>query len=426
MSNRYVQLSGHTSGKGKKGFTTAAVLLALALTACGSVPAAPAAEPAPQEAEAGSQEEAEKTGEEAGDQETAEAAEESQEEAAQDQEEQKETAGEEAEAEPAGEDAAEEKAVGEVPDGKEAEETGEEVEISAKSFTAKEAGKRRELPHEPEKPASEKKKDVQYPNLEDVETPSVITGNSVMFVENTAVKEAAVVWKDNSYPDSQEDVDSLLADLFNYWQNNEMDAVDYLIRMGKYRYLSQMLSGTNDYFYVGEENEEGLPHGKGLMAYAGNAYYYGDFVNGKRSGEGFWYQVFDKEGNYCKENNGIYGHSYRGEWKDDLPFGIGQEHLDIDIHYLKKRIVTNVLGTFAGGYYNGTQDITTLEKEEGIISWRGTAFNGTWVTINKGAPIDSSESKGEIPVLENIEREGNYFWMKESENRGQGITGLIP
>lgn len=295
------------------------------------------------------------------------------------------------------------------------------------------ARKRRTLPHKETVAAAESTESKVNPNAVAEEYPTSTDeivrldsykGDTVSFKEVKAVKETAVTKEDDSYPESQEIMEQMLSGLMTYWADSNMESVDYLVRMGKYRYLSQMLNGSEDYFYVGEENADGEPNGTGLAVYANNAYYYGGFENGERSGNGFWYQIFVKDGAYSKANNGIIGHSYNGEWANDLPNGEGQEHLDIDVAYLKDRVITNVKTTFVDGYYNGEIVATSLETSEGMINWTGEARYGKMVVID-GEFVENKSGEQEIRVLENVDDENNYYWMLLGENCGQGITGLI-
>lgn len=293
---------------------------------------------------------------------------------------------------------------------------------------------RRILPQETQEEAEEdaagladsSEQEITYPSSpEEVVPAGNVTGSSVMFIEQKKTQDSVLTKKkDSSYPDSEQDVDSVLSGLMDYWKDYDLKAVDYLVRMDKYRYLSGMLDGTEDYFYYGEENTSGEPDGTGVAVYAGNQYYYGNFVNGVREGTGFWYQIFMKDGKYSRANRGIYGHSYNGEWKNDLPDGKGQEHLDIDSTYLDGRIVTNVIGNFADGYYHGDEVVVTVDENEGQINWRGEAVYGTWKPYN--VEDTSSASGDQIAVLQNTDNDGNYFWMERKENHGQGITGLLP
>lgn len=254
-----------------------------------------------------------------------------------------------------------------------------------------------------------------------------ITGPSVMFVPNKEVKDITItVRRDDSFPDSQEDVDQILKGLSDYWAAYDLDAVDYLVRMDKFRYLSGTLEGTNDYYYYGETDAEGRPDGTGIAAYADNQYYYGSFSSGQRSGKGYWYQIYVKNGRFYKNNYGIYGHSYNGEWKDNLPDGQGQEHFDADIAELTDgRLVTNMIGTFAGGYYNGDFTVVSVSPGEGEINWEGTCCFGTWVPFSDSIHI-GIHGQDEVRVLRNLADEDNYYYMNQDENHGQGVYNLVP
>ena len=307
--------------------------------------------------------------------------------------------------------------------------TEEATEASSEDSTRK----RRRLPDEVEVEEKEVPKvdgqvtsketvEIPYPaSLEEVVKADEITGHSVMFAEKKGTKDAvSTVMKDSSYPDSEQDVENILANLAAYWEEYNLEAVEYLVRMDKYRYMSGLLDGSKDYFYYGDENENGEPHGKGVAVYADNAYYYGEFENGLRSGTGYWYQTFLRGGIYSVENNGILGHSYNGEWLNDLPDGEGQEHLDLDFKYVQSRIITNVIGHFTGGYYNGEEICVSVDPSGEQINWKGKAVFGTWV------PVDVQNVNNEWPVLRDVDNAYNCFWMKDGENHGQGITGLIP
>lgn len=246
-----------------------------------------------------------------------------------------------------------------------------------------------------------------------------------MFVPVSSVRDPVISEKkDDSWPDSKEDTAQVLKGLADYWAAGDLDAVDYLVRMDKFRYLSGTLEGTSDYYYYGEENAEGNPDGTGVAVYAGNQYYYGSFVNGVREGNGFWYQIYVKDGPFCRANNGVYGHSYNGEWKNGLPEGQGQEHLDINQSYLKGRLIANMVGTFASGYYNGDFKGNSFSSGEDEIGWTGTCRYGTWVPFDNSIHPGQNGEK-EVRVLQNTENAENYFYMLQDENHGQGIYGLV-
>lgn len=307
-----------------------------------------------------------------------------------------------------------------------ADTTDSEVSNLPQGIPGAKSGTRRVLPHEEKTSESTAKSNENpYPELHEVKAPAEITGNSVMFVEKQKTAEKKIKAADDSFPDSEEDVQQILGNLADYWSKSDMQAVDYLLRMDKYRYLSQMLAGTDDYFYYGASDSDGKPDGTGLCVYAGNQYYYGHFKNGSREGTGFWYQIFEKDGAYSKANEGIYSHTYNGDWADDLPNGKGQEHLDIDVQYLDREIITNVIGTFANGYYSGDETLTSLDPQSGQKNWVGTAVNGTWKPFAEPSDVPGSTKK-QIPVLRNVDNPENWFWMYTDENMGQGISAFVP
>ncbi|MBQ9644546.1 MAG: hypothetical protein IJV26_10975, partial [Lachnospiraceae bacterium] len=103
----------------------------------------------------------------------------------------------------------------------------------------------------------------------------------------------AVDWKpvayQQGYPETEAQVESLLEQLSYYWQRDEKAAVDDLVRLPRFRYMSQQLKGTREYFYWGDEDENRMPNGTGVAVYANNQYYFGQFENGLRSGQGTWF-----------------------------------------------------------------------------------------------------------------------------------------
>lgn len=224
------------------------------------------------------------------------------------------------------------------------------------------------------------------------------------------------------YPFTENAVESLLKDLYSYFQNYNTDAVDYLIRTDKYRYISQQLEGTDNYYYYGEEDKDGTPNGMGVAVYSDNRWYYGSFSDGVRSGEGTWIQIFVKNGTYSKANNGITTHTYKGSWANDLPDGSGQEHIDADLKYQKHRITTNVIGTFSRGMYNGDEYIITVTPDGDTQEWQGTADNGIW---NLAAKDFTLNERNEVPVCTSTTDSQSYIWISKSVNKNQGITGLV-
>ncbi len=113
----------------------------------------------------------------------------------------------------------------------------------------------------------------------------------------------------------------ILKEAYPYFADNKQDAIWDLAHLKRYVKLSKGLEGTGDYYYQGDVDGEGKPHGKGLAIYEKNSYYFGDWSHGVRSGKGTWFRFYINQKN---KNNamGVYmSHIYSGDWADNLPNG---------------------------------------------------------------------------------------------------------
>ena len=250
------------------------------------------------------------------------------------------------------------------------------------------------------------------------------TGNaansSIAFKVDMEIEEAPVLYS-AGFARTEKQIEEQLDELASYWEKYHLDSVDYLVRLPRFRFISQQLAGTNDYYYSGEALPDGTPNGKGVAVYADNCYYYGSFVNGRREGDGTWIQIFTRGGAYSKKNNGIYYHSYAGSFKNDLPDGEGQEHISHDPLYQTRRIATNVIGGFKAGYYHGEEYVLTVDTDGSQKDWTGNAVNGQW---QAAADDYQRRTDGEMPVVRNLNEPGDYIWMTAANNQKQGVTGL--
>ena len=245
------------------------------------------------------------------------------------------------------------------------------------------------------------------------------SANSIAFMVKQEVKNVEIPYL-NYYPRTEQMIENQLQEMASYMESNQTEAAHFLSRLPRFRYMSQMLDDTDDYYYWGEENEDGEPDGIGMAVYADNCYYYGSFEKGVRSGRGTWFQTFITGSRYSMLNNGILCHSYVGDWADDLPNGKGQEHLDIDLRYLEARVTTNVIGTFKDGLYDGEEYLTTIEPDGNEKDWNGVAKNGVF----EAAGTYQRTTAKDLPVCVSTTDSNNYIWILESVNHDQGITGL--
>lgn len=214
----------------------------------------------------------------------------------------------------------------------------------------------------------------------------------------------------------------ILKEAYPYFVDNKQDAIWDLAHLKRYVKLSKGLEGTGEYYYKGDVDSEGKPHGTGLAIYEKNSYYFGEWSHGVRNGKGTWFRFYINQKN---KNNamGVYmSHSYSGEWADNLPNGEGAEHYDVDISKLtstKGRILQNVVGPFKNGLYNGDMYANTVDYIGNIQEWDGIAEEGVFTLWRDMSAI------GECSVWRHRDDHNLCLDIDQSENKNQGIRELL-
>ncbi|MCM1135663.1 MAG: hypothetical protein NC400_08825 [Clostridium sp.] len=210
-----------------------------------------------------------------------------------------------------------------------------------------------------------------------------------------------------------------LRDMMAYWADNNQKAINDLVYLDHYVAMSYSLRGTNNFYYYGDKDGNGRPNGKGIAVYADNRYYYGDWKNGVRSGQGtFWHFHIHFE----KNTDDLYtAHQYTGGWANDLPDGEGSEHYDYDGMLLKERVGynANLIGSYSAGLINGDFYMTNIYSDESSKEWNGKAERGSWVYLSK-----NRDKKGNGPVLVEVNNPDNYIWMHPNNNKNIGVPCL--
>ncbi len=237
-----------------------------------------------------------------------------------------------------------------------------------------------------------------------------ISGNSLYRTESAEIRD---VYKKLSI-----DVEAQMNEMASYWSQGNMDAVRDLGNLDRFEAMSYKLNGTTDFFYYGDVDASGVPNGKGLACYANDQYYYGDFVNGVRSGEGCWISFYPEY-----DQNVVKEHMYSGKWSGDLPNGEGQEHYDYDQNYMNDKdiYVQNAIGSFKDGLYNGRMYMITVNSSYETKEWYGDCENGTW----KQVANTSKDSEGRSAVMDEKDNTDNHIWMVQDKMKDNGIHGII-
>lgn len=231
----------------------------------------------------------------------------------------------------------------------------------------------------------------------------------------------AVVVDEEDENDISYSKEFILNEAFPYFEDNNHAAIWDLAHLKRYVKLSSELKGTDTFYYKGDVNSDGNPDGKGLAIYEDNSYYYGDWSDGVRSGDGRWFRFYINEVSKRNAMGKYTSHSYAGKWVADLPNGEGAEHFDVDVTKMKgnERIIQNVVGNFRGGLYDGDLFANTLDYRGVEEEWNGVASKGVFDLWRDMSSI------GECSVWRNKNNESLYMDIDKSENKNQGIRELL-
>ncbi len=211
-----------------------------------------------------------------------------------------------------------------------------------------------------------------------------------------------------------------LGDMMAYWADNNQKALDDLAYLDHFIAMSYSLRGTTDFYYYGDKDGNGNPNGKGIAVYADNQYYYGEWKDGLRSGNGTWihYHI-----HLTENKSDLYTyHQYTGGWSGDLPQGEGSEHFDYDKTLLQKNTsyVANRIGSYAKGLVNGEFYMTSIYEDESSSEWNAEAINGVWNYLS-----DTRDKKGNRTVFVDVHDPNNYTWMHPRDNMNIGVPCLL-
>lgn len=236
----------------------------------------------------------------------------------------------------------------------------------------------------------------------------------------TASPDQPVMSTSVDYSKVKFDKDVQLAEMMSYWEAGNQEALDDLAKLERFRAMSWQLRESKEFFYYGERNAEGKPEGMGIAVYADDQYYYGEWKNGVRSGEGSFMHYHIHTG--VNKTDLYTYHQYTGSWANDLPDGEGSEHYEYDMSLLKENVGynTNLIGSYSKGLINGEFYITNIYSDGNMKEWYAEAKNGSWVYQS-----DTKDNMGRRPVQVEDRNPDNYIWMYPKDNQGIGVSCLI-
>ena len=143
--------------------------------------------------------------------------------------------------------------------------------------------------------------------------------------------------------------------------------------------------------YKGQVNQDGQPHGRGVMDYNLNGYYAtyeGMWENGERSGKGHYYK-------FSKGGGARHSYDYDGEWLHDLQEGKGVETISDErgIH------LSTVREVYKGGFKEGKR------HGHGVIvkdNFTGSFSDGQSSRRAKPSATESGNTPMEILLRANL------------------------
>ena len=243
-------------------------------------------------------------------------------------------------------------------------------------------------------------------------------------IASKTIEESAEFHTEPEYKEYKGDEMWQLEEIYHYWNEYKLDAVDDLIHLPRVRTLTNELKGSNNFYYYGQKDGKGNPSGSGLAVYADNTYYCGEWKDGKRHGKGMWWKIFPDKPGTVNGVPGVVEHSYNGMWANDYPNGEGQEHFGYDYSKIAgEYVITNVIGNFKDGYYDGELYIMTEQGEQSYIDWEAKAERGVFKHCSETPNILGKFQVWERMTMTNDDNK-NYRLMYDEDNKGFGIYGL--
>lgn len=198
------------------------------------------------------------------------------------------------------------------------------------------------------------------------------------------------------------EAETLLETLGQTLKLDDIDQVKALMRQEDYQALSAAATRDAPIVYEGDD-------GTVLAVYPDNYYYFGQWSNHQRSGQGLWIRVvFDDERDL---------YTYQGSWANDLPNGEGEivsakdaAKLDLEQGYTTS-VRTEISGTFKDGLYHGTIHETWHMNDGGMHIWSP-------ITVVDGVYQQMSEIPETVFDYERKSREsGSYLVAIDTVNQ---------
>lgn len=212
-------------------------------------------------------------------------------------------------------------------------------------------------------------------------------------------------------------------DLFNK-DDRDIDEIKELIRTEEFVSFADEIIGADDSYYYGDKDGDGRRNGKGLALYKDGYYYFGDFKNDVRSGQGIYMRAV------YAESSSIGSYIFEGTFENDRPNGDGTSTSNfykdkISSAELVKQVVK---GNYTDGLENGKMNLEGTTKAGKSVKYSYTSSSGIAEKSSnedsgiKGQYIIAKSQDGKSNLTSDGSKRGVESFLEESADTSSSVS----
>lgn len=205
----------------------------------------------------------------------------------------------------------------------------------------------------------------------------------------------------------------VLSKVFTAFEAGDLDDVKELLRTEEIKSFTDEIVSEDDSYYYGSKDDNGNRQGKGIAMYINGYFYYGNFENNVRSGEGTWMRAV------YADSSAIGSYIFKGTWADDKPNGTGEA----TSNFYKDKISANemvkqiIKGEYKDGLENGSMNLSGATKGGASVNYTYKSEDGIAVKSSK----EDSGIKGQYIIAKSSDGKSNLT----SDGSKRGVEGFV-
>lgn len=193
----------------------------------------------------------------------------------------------------------------------------------------------------------------------------------------------------------------------------DLDAIKDMIRSEEFVDMTDEVIGKSNSFYYGDRDDQGRRSGKGIAVYQDGYFYYGDYADDVRSGEGIYIRAV------YAESSAIGSYIFEGTFANDKPNGKGTAtsnfyNAKIGDTGLVKQVIT---GEYVDGLENGTMNLVGTTKSGASVKYTYKTENGVAIKSSK----EDSGISGQYIISKSSDGKSNLT----SDGSTRGVEGFF-